>query len=153
MEARDGLKPLRNCSVIQLGLKMNLRQLEAFKATMRAGSITGAARALHISQPSVSRLIADLERSLGFPLFRKAGRGIVATVEARRFHQAIEAMFIGMDRLQDLADTLRSTAGGAVSLGIIPAFSHTIVPDAIRDFCRERPEVRIMTAIRNTPDA
>jgi DNA-binding transcriptional LysR family regulator len=130
---------------------MNLRQLEAFKATMRAGSITGAARALHISQPSVSRLIADLERSLGFPLFRKAGRGIVATVEARRFHQAIEAMFIGMDRLQDLADTLRSTAGGAVSLGIIPAFSHTIVPDAIRDFCRERPEVRIMTAIRNTP--
>ena len=130
---------------------MNLRQLEAFRATMRTGSITGAADVLHISQPSVSRLIADLERSLGFPLFRKSGRGIVSTVEARRFHQAIESMFIGIDRLGDLADTLRSTAGGAVSLGLIPAFSHIVVPDVIGDFCRELPEVRIMMAIRNTP--
>ena len=135
----------------ECGLKMNLRQLEAFRMTMRTGSITGAANALHVSQPSVSRLVADLERALGFPLFRKAGRGIVATVEARRFHQAIESMFIGMDRLQDLANTLRSTAGGAVSLGLIPTFSHTLVPDAIRDFCADRPEVQVMTAIRNTP--
>jgi len=132
-------------------MKMNLRQLEAFRSTMRTGSITAAADSLHISQPSVSRLIADLERSVGFPLFRRAGRGIVATVEARRFHQAIERMFIGMDRLQDLADTIRSTAGGAVSLGIIPAFSHTIVPEAIRDFCLGRQDLRIMTSIRNTP--
>ena len=48
---------------------MNLRQLEAFRATIRAGSITGAANMMHISQPSVSRLIADLEHSVGFALF------------------------------------------------------------------------------------
>ncbi|NCV29760.1 MAG: LysR family transcriptional regulator, partial [Rhodobacteraceae bacterium] len=42
---------------------MNTRQLEAFRATMRSGSITGAATLLHISQPSVSRLISDLEES------------------------------------------------------------------------------------------
>ena len=43
---------------------MNLRQLEAFRATMRCGSITEAAAMMHISQPSVSRLIADLERAI-----------------------------------------------------------------------------------------
>jgi DNA-binding MarR family transcriptional regulator len=37
---------------------LNLRQLEAFRATMRSGSITEAAEIMHISQPSVSRLIA-----------------------------------------------------------------------------------------------
>ena len=41
---------------------MNLRQLEAFRATIRCGSITEAAKMMHISQPSVSRLIADLEQ-------------------------------------------------------------------------------------------
>ena len=64
---------------------MNLRQLEAFRATMRSGSITAAAKLMHISQPSVSRLISDLERSVGFALFVRAGRGLVTTVEARRF--------------------------------------------------------------------
>ena len=133
-------------------MKMNLRQLEAFRAAMRSGSITRAAEALHVSQPSVSRLVADLERAVGFPLFQRAGRGIVPTVEARRFHQAIENMFIGMDRLQDLADSIRSTAGGVVSLGIIPAFSHAIVPEAVRDYSLTRPDVRVMTSIRNTPE-
>ena len=66
---------------------MNLRQLETFRATMRCGSITGAARLLHISQPSVRRLITDLEDSLSFKLFTRAGHGLVSTVEARRFQQ------------------------------------------------------------------
>ena len=88
---------------------MNLRQLEAFRATMVAGSITGAAGILNISQPSVSRLIADLELSVGFALFRRVGRGLVATVEARRFFEAVEGMFMGVDRLRELADTIRTT--------------------------------------------
>lgn len=39
---------------------MNARQLEAFKATMQSGSVTAAAKRLHVSQPSISRLLADL---------------------------------------------------------------------------------------------
>jgi len=78
---------------------MNQRQLEAFRATMRSGSITAAAKLMHISQPSVSRLISDLERSVGFALFVRAGRGLVTTVEARRFYQGVEGMFIGVDKL------------------------------------------------------
>ncbi len=91
---------------------MNLRQLEACRATMRSGSITAAAEILHISQPSVSRLVSGLEISVGFPLFLRAGRGLTATVEARRFYQAVDSMFIGIDRLKELANTIRTTAGG-----------------------------------------
>lgn len=131
---------------------MNMRQLEAFRATIESGSITGAAEILNISQPSVSRLIGDLERSVGFPLFLRVGRGVVATVEARRFFLAVDGMFIGVDRLRELADTIRSTAGGAVSLGVIPAFSQTIMPSAVNEFYCDRPDVRIMISIRNTPE-
>ncbi|WP_282610902.1 LysR family transcriptional regulator [Pelagibius sp. Alg239-R121] len=130
---------------------MNLRQLEAFRATIESGSITGAADLLHISQPSVSRLIGDLERSVGFPLFIRAGRGLVSTVEARRFYQAVESMFIGTDRLKELADTIRTTAGGVVSVGVIPAFSYIVMPEAVGELYENRPDVRIMVYTRNTP--
>ena len=72
---------------------MNFRQLKAFDTVMRLGSITGAAKALHVSQPSVTRLVHELETHLGFALFLRRGRGIAATVEARRFHQAVESAF------------------------------------------------------------
>lgn len=123
---------------------MNLRQLEAFRATMRTGSITGAAKFLHISQPSVSRLIADLQTKLGFELFIRSGRGLVATVEARRFYQGVEGMFIGTERLQELADTIKSTSGDVISLGVIQAVSESIVPQAVSDIYRQRDDVRVM---------
>ena len=45
---------------------MNLKQLDAFRATLRTGSITEAAKTLALSQASVTRLIKKLERSVGF---------------------------------------------------------------------------------------
>lgn len=130
---------------------MNLRQLEAFQATIKSGSITGAAKILHISQPSVSRLISDLERSVGFALFLRVGRQVVPTVEARRFYQAVEGMFIGVDRLKELADAIKTTAGGVVSFGVIPVFSQIVMPEAVKDLYLRWPDIRIMTHVRNTP--
>ncbi|MEX3007626.1 LysR family transcriptional regulator [Hoeflea sp. TYP-13] len=130
---------------------MNLRQLEAFRATMRSGSITAAAEILHISQPSVSRLISDLEASVGFPLFLRAGRGLTATVEARRFYRAVEGMFVGIDRLQDLANTIRNTAGGVVSMGIIPSLASIEAPKVVNELYQKRSDIQIMIYERNTP--
>ena len=130
---------------------MNQRQLEAFRATMRSGSITAAAKLMHISQPSVSRLISDLERSVGFALFVRAGRGLVTTVEARRFYQGVEGMFIGVDKLEALADTIRSTSSGTISVGVIPSLSTIEMPSAVAQIYRAYDDVRIMVYVRNTP--
>ena len=130
---------------------MNFRQLEAFRATMRAGSITRAADYMNISQPSVSRLIADLEADVGFALFNRVGRGLTATPEASRFYQSVEGMFMGVDRLTELARTIRSTSGGTVSIGVIPSLSTVEVPSAINDLYLARPDVKIQTYVRNTP--
>lgn len=130
---------------------MNLRQLEAFQATIKSGSITGASKILFISQPSVSRLISDLERSIGFPLFLRVGRQVVPTVEARRFYQAVEGMFIGVDRLKEVADAIKTTAGGVVSFGVIPTFSQIVMPEAVKNLYHRWPDIRIMAHVRNTP--
>ncbi|MEM7564688.1 MAG: LysR family transcriptional regulator [Pseudomonadota bacterium] len=130
---------------------MNLRQLEAFRATMRRGSISGAARSLHISQPSVSRLIADLEESLGFSLFTRTGHGLVSTLEARRFQQSVESMFVGLDKLRDTAEAIRTTRDETVTLGIIPIFAYAVAPEAIQAVRNDREDLHFDVSVHNTP--
>ena len=59
-----------------------MRQVEAFRAVMMSGGITAAATMLNISQPSVSRLIADMERAVGFRLFDRRGARVHPTAQA-----------------------------------------------------------------------
>src|SRR3546814_3006439 len=69
------------------GFWMNLRQLEAFRAVMVTRSITQAAQSMHLSQPAVSKLIADLEYAIGFKLFvRTKGSALTVTPEAEYFY-------------------------------------------------------------------
>lgn len=130
---------------------MNLRQLEAFRATMRNGSITAASEVLHISQPSVSRLISDLERSIGFPLFLRTGRGLSATAEGRTFYQAVESMFFSIDRLKELAEAIKTTTGGVISVGVIQSIATLELPRAVKELYQRHEDVRFMIQCRNTP--
>lgn len=127
---------------------MNPRQLDAFLATVRAGSITAAARTLNIAQPSASRLIADLEKTVGFRLFVRAGRGLVPTPEARRFHLAVESMYIGLDRLREAADAIRHSGDDVLSLGMISVFTYSKFVSAVSDVHRTRDAVRISISVQ-----
>lgn len=130
---------------------MNFRQLKAFDKVMRLGSITGAAKDLRVSQPSVTRLIHELESYLGFALFVRRGRGIIATVEARRFHQAVESAFLNIERLDDLAATIRKADVGKVSIGAIPTFSMSFLPNVLGQLRQEKDDTHTIVYIHNTP--
>lgn len=130
---------------------MNFRQLNAFNTVMRLGKITSAAKHMRLSQPSVTRLIRDLESSLGFALFVRQGRGIIATVEARRFHQAVESAFINIDRLDDLAISIRKATFEKVSVGAIPTFSGSVLPSVLGKLRRDDNETHIIIYSDNTP--
>jgi DNA-binding transcriptional LysR family regulator len=132
-------------------VRVNLRQLEALRATIRAGSITGAAKMMHISQPSVSRLVADLEYAVGFPLFARVGRGLTPTVEGRHFYEGVEGMFFGIDRLEELAKSIRTSQGGVISIGAIQSISTIELPKAIGRLYNVNPEIRFEVQSRNTP--
>ena len=69
---------------------LTLQQLRCFIATYEEGSLTAAAERLGYAQPSVSEQIRNLERTLGAPLFRRVGRGVVATTIADDFRAHAE---------------------------------------------------------------
>ncbi len=122
---------------------MRFRQIEAFRATVSTGSVTQAAHLLGIGQPAVSRLIVDLETSTGFPLFhRRAGR-VTPSAEGLRFHAAVERAFVSMEGLKRVADQIRHSYSGHLTISTIPVLSATIVPNTVRLFLESHPDVTL----------
>lgn len=123
---------------------MNLRQLEAFRAVMTAGSITHAAQTIHLSQPAVSKLIADLEHSLGFKLFvRSKGSALTVTPEAAFFFHEVERSYIGVEGLKRTANSIRNLATGSLHIASLPALSFGFLPRVISEFRKRHPGVSI----------
>lgn len=130
---------------------MNLRQLEAFRAVFRAGSVSGGADILHTSQPSLSRLISDLEDSIGFSLFTRGRRGMVPTMEGRLFHEAVEKSFVGMDRLRDTARGIAESRDGEIFIGAIPSVAQTLLPVALNALGDLSSNRRIHVSVETAP--
>jgi len=123
---------------------MNQRQLMAFRAAMMHGSITAAAKRLNVSQPAVSRLIADLEFSLGFTLFTRQTGGIVPTREAQEFFREVDMMFYGLDRLTMVAEEIRTLSRATVRFATLPMLSFEVVPQALMRFRARHPQVHML---------
>ena len=127
---------------------MRLRQIEAFRATMNAGSITGAAHTLSVSQPSVSRLIADLEADVDFRLFdRKSGR-LQPTEEALRFYQEVEKTFAGLDHLRNVAERIRQEQVGLLNVFASPALATSLLSGVIKKFHIAYPNTKVRLDVR-----
>ena len=122
---------------------MNQRQLLAFRATVVLGSITAAAKELNVSQPAVSRLVSDLESSLGFRLFvRQTGR-LVPTPEALEFFREVDMMFYGIDRLKQVGEEIRTLSRATVRFATLPMLSFEVIPLAVNRFRQRFPQARV----------
>lgn len=122
---------------------MNQRQITAFRLVMNHGSITGAAQALNVSQPAVSRMIADLENALGFGLFLRRGGKIEPTAEALQFIQEVERMFYSLEKLKIAARDIKELRIAALRMASMPMISFDIVPQAIRRFSSRHDGIKI----------
>lgn len=129
---------------------LTLRQVEAFRATMVTGSVTHAAEFLYVSQPAISRLIADMERELGYKLFHRGRGGFRATEEARHFFAEVQRAFIGLSQLETSAHAIGRTQVGTLRIVSMPSTSGGLLNDKISDFSKENPKVSIILEVQPT---
>ncbi|MBP7338486.1 LysR substrate-binding domain-containing protein [Niveispirillum sp.] len=122
---------------------MRMRQIEAFRAVMMSGGVTAAASMLNISQPSVSRLIADLEYSVGFALFERRGGRVHPTAQAETLFEAVQRSFTGLDLLAQAARRIRAHPVGTVRIACLSALATTILPPVLRRFRERHAEVKV----------
>ncbi|HCG8128791.1 LysR family transcriptional regulator [Vibrio parahaemolyticus] len=86
---------------------MNLRQLEVFYAIMQAGTVSGAARLLHVSQPNVSRVLAHTEQQLSFALFERVKGRLVPTQEAKALLPEAEKVYQQLGQFRSLTNKVK----------------------------------------------
>ncbi|WP_431284664.1 LysR substrate-binding domain-containing protein [Humitalea sp. 24SJ18S-53] len=113
---------------------ITFRMIEAFRAVVLTGGITRAAGLLNVSQPSVSRLIADLEARLALRLFERRGTRLTTTQAALELLGEVEHAFTGLDRIQHAASLIRSRQRGALTVAAISALGFSILPRALSEF-------------------
>jgi DNA-binding transcriptional LysR family regulator len=129
---------------------MNFRQLETFRAVMHSGSASRAAELLQITQPSVSRSIADLEETVGFALFNRVRSRLVPTPEAKLLLREVDRSFVGLERLRAEVARIRDFGSGSIRIASLAALGNTIVPRAIRAFQAKHPDIALTLQVHPT---
>jgi len=125
-------------------LSINLRQIEVFRATMMTGSISGAAKLLQVSSPAVSRLISSTEQRLGLTFFQRIKGRLYPTPEARRLFLEVDAVYQGVERVNEVADDLAANRVGHLRIACSPSLGQLMLPHAVKRFYERLPEVRIV---------
>ena len=133
----------------KIGLTMvTLRQVEAFRAIMVTGSVTQAAAMLFVSQPAVSRILADLEEQIGFKLFTRANRQLFPTNEGNAFFDEVERAFVGLEQLDSAAVSIRECKQGRLRLITIPSLTSTLMAGLIARFSRTYPDISVSLEVQ-----
>jgi len=120
---------------------MRLRQIEVFHAVYSSGSMTNAAALLHVSQPSVSKVLAHAEQQLGYLLFDRVKGKLVPTPEAHRLFGHVSAVYRDVDRLRHVAENLRTGSSGHIRIASTPAFGLELLPRSVASFREKQPDI------------
>ena len=127
---------------------MTFRQLQAFVHVVRLGAIVATAETMGLTQSGVSRMISELERSIGFKLFVRSGRGLKPTSEGLKFFKEVERSITEIEALGRVAEEIRLGFGQRLRVSCLPTMSTTVLPLALEGFQESYPNtvVEIDTA-------
>jgi DNA-binding transcriptional LysR family regulator len=129
---------------------MTLRHLKIFITVVNSGSMTAAAQALFIAQPTVSQAIAELENHYGVKLFDRLSRRLYITEAGKQFlsyARHILALFEEMDQIMKNPDK-----SGVLKVGASITVGACLLPQLTNELANIYPSVRIQAVINNTMD-
>jgi LysR family transcriptional regulator of abg operon len=122
---------------------VKLNQLRDVAAIAKQGSLRGAARALGLAQPALTRSIRELEHELGAPLFERARRGMTLTPVGEAFVCRANAILGDVQRAREEAEQISGGIGGSLVAGLSIAAHITLLPRSLQRFRKRYPGVRL----------
>lgn len=126
----------------------SLREFEAFRAVIAAGTATSAGRRLGVSQSAVSRAIAQLESRMNTLFFERQGNRLAPTPDALAFNARLDELFEAMGKL-DKASWGAET-GTPLRLAAPPTFAHRLVARRVASFLALDPDRRLTLEITSS---
>jgi len=128
---------------------MNLHQLELFLAVAEHGGFTRAAEVLHISQPSISARIRDLERALGQQLFEQVGRRIYLTDAGQELREHAEIILRQVADAKRALDELEGLHRGTLRVVATTTVGTYVLPTVLGRFHRLYPGIGLVVDVTN----
>jgi LysR family transcriptional regulator, transcriptional activator of the cysJI operon len=127
---------------------MNLRHLQIFLAVCEAGTMTRAATSVYLTQPSVSQVIAELEKEYGVRLFERLNHRLYLTAAGEHLRSyANHIVNLSEQVKKELTDL---TAQGSIRIGASLTIGTHLLPGLIHAYRQALPEVEIFTQVDNT---
>ena len=120
-----------------------LQQLQVFRRVVETGNITRAARDLAMSQPSVSRIVGELEHRLGVPLLLRSPRGLSATEAGAAFHLDAVRILDALEEAEANARGLQGAPTGIVRISCVAAFYNAVVMPWLAPFLATHPGLSV----------
>ncbi len=124
--------------------RVTLKQLSYFAAVAEAGTLAGAARTLHVSQPSISAALAGLEATLGADLFlRHHAQGVSLTPTGRQLLATAQATLAGAEDFETLARAVTREPAGLLRVGCYPTLAAVLMPAVIGRLAQRYPNIKV----------
>jgi LysR family cys regulon transcriptional activator len=132
---------------------MNLQQFRFLREAARQKfNITAAARALHTSQPGISKAIIELENELGVSILARSGKRVLGlTPPGQQVLSAAERIMQDVDNLKKLARDFAGSPEGTLRVATTHTQARYVLPGVVQQFARKFPKVRLKMLESNPP--
>ena len=131
---------------------MDIRTMQYYLAVVRESTISAAAEALHVAQPSLSRQMKELEEELGVSLFERGNRRITLTEEGMILRKRAEEMVRLMQMTEEEISQVKNHISGSVRIGAGESISFHYLSRAAASLAGEHPDIRFQITSGDTQD-
>lgn len=130
-------------------ISFDWNQIRAFLATADTGSLSGAAKVLHTTQPTIGRQVKALEDALGVTLFERAGRGVILTHSGAAILNEVRAMAEAAARVSLVAAGRNEQIAGRVSISVSDIMAVYVMPEIVAELHNRAPEIEVELIVTN----
>ena len=131
---------------------MDIRTMQYYLAVVREGTISAAAEALHVAQPSLSRQMKELEEELGVSLFVRGNRRITLTEEGMVLRKRAEEMVRLMQMTEEEISQIKDHVTGSVRIGAGESISFHYLSRTAASLAKEHPDIKFHITSGDTQD-
>jgi DNA-binding transcriptional LysR family regulator len=131
---------------------MRLKHIEVFNAVMLTGTVSGAARLLHVTQPAATQLLQSAELQLGYALFTRQRNRLVPTREGQALYPQVQALMSQLESVRRLAMALGQGSSPGLQVLIVPSLAVRTLPDALVRFRRRHADLPVSIRTMHSND-
>jgi len=129
-------------------MNITFRQLRLFLALAETGSVSGAAKLMHVTQPTASMQLKDMTESVGLPLYEVVSKKIYLTDMGKELATTARAIAQSWDSFEQNADSVKGLSRGKLKIAVVSTAKY-FMPRLVGSFCQKYPEIDVSLEILN----